>query len=143
MVIDECDNQECRKWMGMSDPIFENMSIDLSKICIDISIENNKHLESSATGKSILGEPDSIHIRNNLPFDIFIQTYAHEVGHITQKLGIFKNPKKFIRRIIAESIAFKFEKKFLIEFNKKYYTFFIFTIRFIFYRWFFIVCYDF
>ena len=120
-MIMECDNKECLKWMEMSGHIFENMGIDISKILISVSIKNNEYLES-ATGKSNSGELDYIYIRNNLQFGSFIQTYAHEVGHITQKLGIFENPKKFITAIIAESIALKFEKKFLINFNKKYNT---------------------
>ncbi|CAD6494647.1 MAG: hypothetical protein LAKADJCE_00885 [Candidatus Argoarchaeum ethanivorans] len=119
-MIIECDNKECLKWMEMSDPIFENMGIDLSEISISVSIKNNRYLKSS-TGKSMC-KPDCIHIRNDLQFDIFIQTYAHEVGHITQKLGTFENPKKFITGIIAESVALKFEKKFLINFNKKHNT---------------------
>lgn len=119
IMIIECDNRECLQWMKMSDPILKNMAIDLSKVYISVSIENNKYL-TSGTGKS--NKPDKIYIRNDLQFGKFIQTYAHEVGHITQKLGIFENPNKFITGIIAESIALKFEKKFLIKFNKKYNT---------------------
>ena len=124
-MIFECDNGECMNWIRMAEPIFENMGINVSEILISISIKNNKYLEF-ASGKSIseqgLFTYNIIYIRNDLNFDCFIQTLAHEVGHITQIFGICENPKDYIKRIITESIAMKFEKEFLIMFNEKYNT---------------------
>ncbi len=119
-MIYECDNRECIEWIKMADTIFEDMFIDLSKIPISISVTNNKYLEF-ANGKAISDEFGCfIYIRNDLQFDSFIQTYSHEIGHITQKFGIYENPNNSVLGVIAESIALKFEKEFLIKFNKKY-----------------------
>ncbi len=109
----------------MSESIFENMGIDISKIysiCVEKKSERLK-LKNGSTGKTIIFENKiSMFVLSDCGFEPFIQTFAHEVGHATQVCGIFEDEKRFITRVIAESIAFKFEKEFLIKFNNKYNT---------------------
>ena len=150
-MIKKCDNLEYFKWIEMSEPIFENMNIDISKIhfYMDIISNNNLLPDSSGRVSQIIAIDNSgrvirngfmIQICTDLQFDEFIQTYSHEVGHATQKWGYFENPKEayigkvnghanfgvfvpnLIGGVIAESIALKFEKTFLKKFNKKYDT---------------------
>lgn len=133
-MIKKCDNIEYFKWIEMSESIFEDMNIDISKIDFFMDKLSNEYLPSDSSGRALnVGHDDSlnvgrftviknnflIEIRTDLQFDEFIQTYSHEVGHVTQKWGYFESP---IAGVIAESIALKFEKKFLIKFNKKYNT---------------------
>lgn len=140
-MIKKCDNTEYFKWIEMSDPIFEDMNIDISKIHFYMDMESNKYLMPDSSGRAsqmvicdyndilnfkIIRNGFIIQICYDLLFDEFIQTYSHEVGHVTQKCGYFENTKGDViskyREVISESIALKFEKKFLIKFNKKYDT---------------------
>lgn len=122
-MIKECDNTEYFNWIKMSEPIFENMNIDISKIHFYMDKESNRYLPDSSGRTSRFMNFGSfpncflIQIRNDLQFDEFIQAYSHEVGHATQKWAYSGNSG-----IIAESIALKFEMKFLTKFNKKYDT---------------------
>lgn len=109
----------------MAEVIFEDMNIDLSKICYISFEKESKQLElkKGSTGKTIYKDGNiHIFILSNLDFETLISTFAHEIGHATQIFGIFKNPDNLLLRFIAEYVAFKFEKKFLIRFNKKYNT---------------------
>ena len=106
-----------------------------------MDIESNNYLMPDSSGRTsqmvtcgydnilnyrIIRNGFMIQICYDLLFDEFIQTYSHEVGHATQKWGYFENTKADVisesREVISESIALKFEKKFLIKFNKKYDT---------------------
>ncbi|MCZ7381639.1 MAG: hypothetical protein O8C64_08775 [Candidatus Methanoperedens sp.] len=121
-MIEVCDNAEYLKWIEMSEPIFENMNINISKIHFIMDITSNKFLPPNSSGRtSKMLEHKSIiiiQICNNLSFNEFIQTYAHEVGHATQKFGYSENYNE--SGVLEESIALKFEEKFLKKFNKKY-----------------------
>jgi uncharacterized protein YjaZ len=120
-----CDNRNLIPSIKMAETIFENMGIDLSKIIIFFEKKSEQlKLNEGSTGKTILAANgiSIIYILSDLDFETFITTFAHEVGHATQVCGLFKDVNRFITGFIAESIALKFEKEFLIKFNKEYNT---------------------
>ena len=119
------ENENLMPSIKMAVNIFESMGVDISNI-YSISIEKRTEslkLNEGSTGKALFGgEQIFIFILSDLDFETFIKTFAHEVGHATQICGLFKDEKRSITGVIAESIALKFEKEFLIKFNEEYDT---------------------
>jgi len=110
---------EYNKWTEKCNLIFKNMNIELPKIIIYCDKIYDNKLSVNSTGKYIGKNRFNIHefiIRTNLNYEAFIITYSHEIGHMSQILG-YAESKNYYKRILSESVAFKFEEKFLIEYN--------------------------
>jgi len=145
-MIKICDNPLCADWVKLADPILAGMGIDMSKIPIEISEFGNTYLPNigcSCVGgncnivsrngvvlpawkykspifDTVSDIPAEILIRNDLLFGIFIRTYAHKVGHLTQRMGLLGYPHDYLRTTVSEAIALKFQREFLLRFNNEY-----------------------